>query len=169
MGTHREQLRAHRKRERDDLKARIHVRRFWGEQIADFLTTQFGSMWFLILNGACFVGWIAINVGIVPGIAIYDPYPFNLLTMAVSLEAIFLATIVLISQNRQGQVAELREKVDVEIDVRAEEEITKVLVILELIADKLQIPLGEDPELKKMEQRTDLLEIEHRIEQDKLR
>ena len=155
----------HRKRRalREDLKAHIDIKSDWGDRMADFFTAQFGSMGFLLVNGLIFLVWIILNTRVL-GNEPFDPFPFNLLTMAVSLEAIFLATIVLISQNRQGRIADIREQLDVEIDVRAESEITKVLVMLEEVCEKLGVHLEDDPELKQMEQRTDLQKIRDRID-----
>ncbi|MSU73792.1 DUF1003 domain-containing protein [Candidatus Kaiserbacteria bacterium] len=121
-------------------------------------------MSFLIANVAIFVFWILINLGDIPGIGTFDPYPFNFLTMVVSLEAIVLSIIVLITQNRQSKMEDIREKIDTEIDVRAEEEITMLLVMLEKVAQHLQVPMGDNPELERMKQRTDLKRIRSEIE-----
>ena len=161
-----ENIRDTHKKLREELKSRIEMKRSWEDKLADFLTGQFGSVWFLNVHAVLFFSWIIFNLGLVWGIAVFDPYPFNLLTMVVSLEAIFLSTIVLISQNRQSRIADMREQIDVEIDVRAEDEITKLLVMIEAIAHKLEIPLADDPELKRMEERTDIGKIRERIERD---
>lgn len=84
--------------------------------------------------------------------------------MVVSLEAIVLSIIVLITQNRQSKMEDIREKIDTEIDVRAEEEITMLLVMLEKVAQHLQVPMGDNPELERMKQRTDLKRIRSEIE-----
>lgn len=68
-------------------------------RLADYLTTYFGTLEFLSLNLIFFIIWIAINSGFVPGFTPFDPFPFILLTMTVSLETIFLTVIVLMSQN----------------------------------------------------------------------
>ena len=109
------------------VKGRADQRRRLSERIADALTIGFGSMAFLVVNVVWFVVWIVINVGLVPGIEPFDPFPFGFLTMVVSLEAIALAIIVLMSQNRAAKIADLREEVDLEIDRMAEAELTKLL------------------------------------------
>ena len=86
-------------------------------RIADTLTAVFGSMPFLLLNVAWFVVWIVINVGLIPGIEPFDPFPFGFLTMVVSLEAIALAIIVLMSQNRSAKILDLREEVDLQVNI----------------------------------------------------
>jgi uncharacterized membrane protein len=159
-------IRERHKKLREELKSRLDVTHTWKDAVADFLTVQFGTVWFFSLNAALFVIWILLNIGLIPGVRPFDTYPFNFLTMVVSLEAIFLSIIVLISQNRQSKIADMREQIDFEINVRDEEETTKVLVMVEQVARKLDIPLAEDPELKELEERTDVKKIQQRIEKD---
>lgn len=151
---------------REELRSKLSDDRTWKDAIADFLTVQFGTVWFFSLNALFFAVWIVLNKGLIPGIEPFDPYPFNFLTMVVSLEAIFLSVIVLISQNKQSRIAEIREKIDFEINVRAEEEATKILVIVEQIARHHGIALARDPELKDLEERTDISKIKERVEED---
>jgi CRP/FNR family cyclic AMP-dependent transcriptional regulator len=92
------------------------------QHIADWIAWFSGSMPFLILNGVWFVIWIIINTMHV-GIPQFDPYPFGLLTMIVSLEAIFLSCFVLISQNRQSEKEHVRADIEYEINVKAELEV----------------------------------------------
>jgi CRP/FNR family transcriptional regulator, cyclic AMP receptor protein len=91
-------------------------------RIADWIAWFSGSMPFLILNGGWFIIWIAINT-LPLGIPAFDPYPFGLLTMIVSLEAIFLSCFVLISQNRQAQKDKVRADIEYEVNIKAELEI----------------------------------------------
>ena len=91
-------------------------------RIADWIAWFSGSMPFLILNGAWFIIWILLNklpLGIEP----FDPYPFGLLTMIVSLEAIFLSCFVLISQNRQAQKDKVRADIEYDVNIKAELEV----------------------------------------------
>lgn len=136
-------------------------------RIADQLTTSFGGIGFFTVNLIVFIIWIVINLGYVPGIAIFDPFPFILLTMAVSLEAIFLSIIVLMSQTRQGYVSTLREELDMQVNLIAEREITKSLKLLRLIANKLKVRV-KDEELEEMLEETDISYI-HREIQDQLK
>jgi uncharacterized membrane protein len=121
-------------------------------QIADDLTSVFGSTGFLILNIVFFFVWIVININLVPSIPAFDPFPFGLLTMAVSLEAIFLSIVILVSQNRTSYVDTIREELHLQINLIAEEEITKSLKLLSEIRTKMGIT-DEDPELREMVQR----------------
>lgn len=91
-------------------------------RIADWIAWFSGSMAFLILNGGWFVIWIAVNT-LPLGLPHFDPFPFGLLTMIVSLEAIFLSCFVLISQNRQAQKDKVRADIEYEVNIKAELEI----------------------------------------------
>ena len=92
------------------------------QRIADWIAWFSGSMPFLALNTAWFVAWIFINTFDV-GVDRFDPYPFGLLTMIVSLEAIFLSIFVLISQNRQAEKDRVRSNIEYEVNVKAELEV----------------------------------------------
>lgn len=130
-------------------------------RIADRLTSIFGSTGFLILNAIFFAVWIPINLSLTP-IAPFDHYPFGLLTMIVSLEAIFLSIFVLVSQNRSSYVDSLREELHLQVNLIAEEEVTKILKVLAEIRQKVGIK-EEDPELDKMIKRIDTNYIEQSI------
>jgi CRP/FNR family transcriptional regulator, cyclic AMP receptor protein len=91
-------------------------------RIADWIAWFSGSMAFLILNGGWFIIWIAVNT-LPLGLPHFDPFPFGLLTMIVSLEAIFLSCFVLISQNRQAQKDKVRADIEYEVNIKAELEV----------------------------------------------
>lgn len=145
--------------------ARFTEKRTFNEKFADWFTGIFGNFKFLAFNFAWFVIWILWNLGVIRGVPIFDPYPFILLITIVSLEAIFLSTIVLISQNRAANIDRLRSEVDLQINMIAEQEITKILSLLSLVAEKHGVNIKEDPELQKMLKRVDLRSIEKKIEQ----
>lgn len=148
------------------LKARIDARRSYSEKMADRITVALGSMTFLILNFAFFATWIILNVNLIPNLKPFDPFPFGFLTMSVSLEAIGLAIIVLISQNRAAKIGDLREEVDLTIDVKAEEEITKILTLVKALAEKNGIDVSEDLDLETMLAPTNLEEIQKDLERE---
>ncbi len=101
--------------------ARMHFKRFYTAQdkAADRVTKFAGSLNFVYLHSVWFVVWIAINVGLVGASAKFDKFPFGLLTMIVSLEAIFLSTFVMVSQNRQAARSETRSQVDFESNLQS--------------------------------------------------
>ncbi|MEV0486636.1 DUF1003 domain-containing protein [Streptomyces sp. NPDC050508] len=90
------------------------------DRIADAITTFAGTMQFVYLHAVWFTVWITFNEGLFGHSAIWDPYPFGLLTMIVSLEAIFLSTFVMVSQNRQAIRETVRADLDFETNIRSE-------------------------------------------------
>jgi uncharacterized membrane protein len=93
------------------------------EKAADWIAAFSGSIPFLALHGVWFAAWIIINLNLIPGLVPFDPYPFGLLTMVVSLEAIVLSVFVLLSQNRQVEKDHIRADIEYEVNLRAEIEI----------------------------------------------
>lgn len=131
------------------IKKQEDSRRSAVDKFADRLTELFGTTSFLIGNVVIFVLWIGANSKLF-GFKPFDPFPFNLLTMVVSLEAIVLSIIVLISQNRQAKVAEFREEVDLRVNLMAEKENTKMIELLVLLLEKHGVDVSNDPEVQKM-------------------
>ena len=105
---------------------------------ADRITAFSGSMAFVYLHAIGFAVWIAYNL--IQDKKGFDPFPFGLLTLIVSLEAIFLSTFVMLSQNRQAKQADLRAELDYELNVKAENEVEDVRALLDeikrMIAEK---------------------------------
>jgi uncharacterized membrane protein len=109
------------------------------ERISDYITRFSGSTLFVYLHVIWFSLWILLNVKLIqlPGVSDFDPFPFGLLTMIVSLEAIFLSTFVLISQNRMSVLSEKRAELDLQVNMLAEQKAAKTLELLEHIAQQL--------------------------------
>jgi uncharacterized membrane protein len=120
------------------------------ERVADVITDISGRMYFVYFHAIWFTVWIVINLGLF-GFKPFDPFPFGLLTMIVSLEAIFLSTFVLISQNRLSAEADRRADLDLQMNLLAEHELTRVLQMLDAIQDKLGIENETDAELSDLE------------------
>jgi uncharacterized membrane protein len=95
-------------------------RRSAQDRVSDRITGAAGSMPFVYAHVAWFTAWILLNSGLLGRSVKFDPYPFGLLTLVVSLEAIFLATFVMISQNREAARSEVRSELDFETNVRSE-------------------------------------------------
>ena len=141
-------------------------RRTTEERIADAITDFSGRMYFVYFHVIWFAVWIPINLGIF-GIKPFDPYPFGLLTMIVSLEAIFLSTFVLISQNRLSAEADRRADPDLQIGLLTEYEITRIINMLDAIQDEMGIENNSDKELLDLEKNVhpeDVLEEMDRIQ-----
>src|SRR5918998_1152597 len=114
-----------RQRVSRNVNEEVEVRATLVQRVADWLAWFSGSILFLFLHALWFGTWIALNTGLVnvPGLSGFDPFPFGLLTMIVSLEAIFLSTFVLISQNRQVEKEKVRDDIEYEVNIKAEMEI----------------------------------------------
>jgi uncharacterized membrane protein len=125
-------------------------RRTREERLADLITDLSGRMYFVYFHIVWFAIWIMVNLGYF-GFTPFDPFPFGLLTMIVSLEAIFLATFVLISQNRLSAEADRRADLDLQMGLLTEHELTRVLKMLDEIQDKLGIDNDADQELQDLE------------------
>lgn len=147
-------------------EAKMIQQRTLTEQLADAITYIFGDLRFAILNFAWFAGWIIWNMDWVPGLVPFDPFPFGLLTMIVSLEAIFLSIFVLISQNRSAKIDKLRSEVDLQINLTSEQEITKILSMLKALSEKNGIDFSRDEDLPRMLKQIDTWEIERKLVKD---
>ena len=129
--------------------------------IADWLTTFASSTGFFFFHVLAFAAWLLWNT-ILP-VPQFDPFPFGLLTMIVSLEAIFLSIFVLMSQGRESRIGELREELTLQVNLRIEEEVTKSLHLVAGLYTRLGLTLGNDPELKEMLQPLDPRKMEAEV------
>ena len=134
---------------RQSLAAQHAAQRSRIEVIADALTRAAASTPFLVFHVVWFGGWIVVNTGLI-GVRPFDPFPFGLLTMIVSLEAIFLSIFVLMAQSRESAVEELREEVSLQVVLRMEEEITKTLQLVSGLYSRLGFQVGNDEDLREM-------------------
>jgi uncharacterized membrane protein len=132
-------------------------------KVADFLTSYFGTVGFLVSNVVIYGLWILINTGRIPGIPVFDPYPYSFMNSFVSIEAIILTVIVLMSQNREGQRDVLRNELGLQVELISEKEITKILQLLKQILEE-QGKLKDDPELTEMTEKIDASYIERKLE-----
>ena len=109
-----------------DLEERALHQRGAADRLSDAISRATGSGPFALFHLIGFSLWLLVNMGIVPGIEPFDPYPFNFLTLVVSLEAIFLSVFVLMSQNRLTRQAEKRAHLDLQVNMLAEQELTAI-------------------------------------------
>jgi uncharacterized membrane protein len=119
------------------------------ERVAQAITDFSGSMTFVYLHLTVFGAWIVANLGLIPGLQPWDP-SFVVLAMIASVEAIFLSTFVLISQNRISAAAEKRADLDLQISLLAEHEITKIAELVAAMAHRMGIEKAEDPEIEEI-------------------
>ena len=120
------------------------------ERGADAVTRFTGSMPFVYIHLVLFGGWIAVNLGVTP-LPRFDP-SFVILAMAASVEAIFLSTFVLISQNRMQALADRRADLDLQVSLLAEHEITQLVALVTQMAQQMGIEQAHDPELRELAQ-----------------
>jgi uncharacterized membrane protein len=138
-----------------EMQRKITEARTVGGRIADAITDFAGSMAFVWIHTVWFGLWLLLNTGLIhiPRITEFDPFPFPLLTTIVSLEAIFLSTFVLISQNRLSAASEKRAELDLQVNLLAEQKATKVLEMLDQLTEQLdamskRFNFKPDPEVK---------------------
>jgi len=144
------------------IKARHAGDRTRMEIFATRLTELASSTSFFISHVFAFASWILWNLGLF-GLPQFDPFPYGLLTMIVSLEAIFLSIFVLMSQSRESAIGELREELTLQVNLRIEEEITKTLHLVAGLYTRLGHTIGEDPELREMLRPLDPVRIEKEV------
>jgi uncharacterized membrane protein len=121
------------------------------EKIADAITRFTGTMLFVYIHLAIFGFWIIANLGWIPGVPRWDE-SFVVLAMWASVEAIFLSTFVLISQNRMQAAADKRADLDLQISLLAEHEITKLVTLTTAIADRFGVRIEDEEELQEIQQ-----------------
>lgn len=144
------------------IKAQHAANRTLLESIAERLNGAASSPAFLATHAIWFTVWILWNTGAF-GLRAFDPFPFGLLTMVVSLEAIFLTIFVLMAQKRESAIAELREEMSLQVGLRLEEEVTKTLQLVAGLYTRLGHKVGEDEELREMLQPLDIHKIEREL------
>jgi uncharacterized membrane protein len=133
-----------------EMQRGIEQRKRIEEVIADKITAFTGSMTFVYLHAALFGGWILVNMGVVPSIRPFDPFPFVMLAMIASVEAIFLSTFVLISQNRMAAMAARRADLDLQVNLLAEHEVTRLIGLVDAIARHVGVHAEIDPHLEQL-------------------
>jgi uncharacterized membrane protein len=119
------------------------------ERIADAMTRFAGSMTFVYVHIVIFGFWILANLGWIPGVPMWDA-SFTVLGMAASVEAIFLSTFVLITQNRMAAAADKRADLDLQISLLAEHEVTKLAILVSEIAKKLGIESSTERDIEEV-------------------
>lgn len=130
--------------------------------IAEGIANFCGSMTFVWVHIVWFGGWIVINL--LPRLPHVDPFPFTFLTLVVSLEAIFLSTFILISQNHDTKISERRNHLDLQINLLSEQENTKMITMLQAIAAKVGAEVDEDPHLQALSEETEPEKLVRQIE-----
>ena len=148
-----------------DLERAFEQRRTTIDHAADVIGGFSGSITFVALHVVWFTLWFLINAGLIPHVKRFDPYPYLMLSMVVSVEAVLLSTFVLMKQNRMQQKTDIRDHLNLQIDLLSENEITKALQLLRAICAKLEIAEGQqDAELEEMANSTSVDKLAEKIE-----
>ncbi len=133
------------------------------DRVSDAIAAFVGSIPFVILHLVWFGIWVALNAGLWK----FDPYPFSLLCMLVSLEGVLLSTFVLIKQNRMSQRSDQRNHLDLQVNLLTEKEVTKILQLQRLICERLGIEEGHtDPEVVELSDVTAVDNLAHELSQN---
>lgn len=136
-----------------------------GERTGDAVAQFSGSTTFFVLNVVWYLAWVLANTGKIPLLRPFDPYPFTFLTLMVSLEAIFLAIFVLASQNRMARVADQRAHLDLQINLLAEQENTKMLNLLQTMANRMGLKAEtKDDEIDQLAEKTEAATLSDELE-----
>lgn len=145
--------------ERESLRKRTTL-----DRLTDTVAAAASSTGFILIHVVWFALWIGVNT---LSRARFDPFPFSLLTTIVSLEAILLTGFVLISQERMTKLADTRARIDLQVNLLAEQELTAILRVVCRIAEKTGVTLaGSDPNLEKLLARTDVKVINEEVTEE---
>jgi uncharacterized membrane protein len=147
-----------------ELRERSERKKGTQDRIADAITAFTGSMPFVYLHAVLFGGWIVLNVGLLP-IQPFDP-TFVVLAMVASVEAIFLSTFVLISQNRMMEQADKRAELDLQISLLAEHEMTRAITLLDAVAERLGVEHGDERDVEEAKQDVDPAVVFEALEEE---
>src|SRR3954454_8380453 len=155
---------------RDNIQAIIDLEeeqergRTFSDRLADAIASFAGTVIFVVIHLVWFGLWALINLRVIQLAPAFDPYPFQLLCMLVSLEGVLLSTFVLIKQNRMSLRADERSHLDLQINLLSEKELTKILQLQKLICSKLDIKEAElDFEVKELSNVTAVDNIAHEL------
>lgn len=141
-------------------------RRSWATRLGDMITSGLGTMTAVFVHIALIAAWCLVNSGWMPFVKPFDPFPFGLMTLFVSLEGVLVAMFVLITQNRMSKQADRRAHLNLQIDMLAEQEMTRVLHMLTKLCEKNGISVdAPEHELTPLMQRTDVQSLAQEIEE----
>jgi uncharacterized membrane protein len=135
----------------------------FADRIASVVARFCGSIYFVLAHAVVFGAWFVINS--VPGLPHWDPYPFTFLTMWASTESIFIASFILIAQNYGMRLSERRDQLELQVNLLAEQETTKVLQLLEEIARTVGVAKAQDPEVAALAEATRLDSLARQIDE----
>jgi uncharacterized membrane protein len=135
------------------------------ESIGDRVASFAGSIYFVLLHAVIVLFWVLINTNRISGIPKFDPYPYSLLGTVVAIEAVFLASFILMRQSRMTRRAEQRDHLNLQIDLISEKEITKVLQLTRAICTQMGLKkVADGAEVKELSEETSVETLSQRLE-----
>ena len=146
--------------EREALRARSP-----GERLSDAVTHSVGTATVVALHLLWFALWVVVNLGLVPGVAPFDPFPFGILTLLVSGEGVLLALFILISQNRMTRQADRRAHLALQVSMLAEQELTLLLQMQQRLCEHAGVPPEADAATERLLEQTDVQDVVHELEE----
>jgi uncharacterized membrane protein len=146
------------------LEATEHAKASTADRVADAITSFSGSITFVWITVVLVGSWVVLNL-ILPEAERIDPFPFPLLTLVLSVEAIFLAIFILMSQNRAARVSEKRSQLDLQLNLLSEQENTKMLLMLEQIGNAVGAEISGGPDVEALAQATQPEALSEQIDQ----
>src|ERR1700688_423813 len=140
-------------------------RRSRSERLADSVGVFAGSLPFVVLHLVLLIGWLLANSGKISGARPFDPYPFSLLGVIVAVEAVILSSFILMRQNRMMRRGERRDHLNLQVDLLAEKEITKVLQMVRAICGHMGLQnIMADKEIRELSQTTSIESLSQTLE-----
>jgi uncharacterized membrane protein len=148
------------------LEERAANRRSRLDRLADRIANMVGTIRFVAVHLVWYAVWIAINTGLIPLVRPFDRYPFSLLCLLISMEAVLLTSFVLIKQNRMGIRSDRRDHLDLQVNLLAEREVTKIMHMLHRISDHLGMSTEDilDEEARELARMTPIEELHRELE-----
>jgi uncharacterized membrane protein len=131
-------------------------------RLGSIITGGIGTMASVFVHALFIAGWVALNSGYVPGVKPFDPYPFSLLTLAVSFEGVLIALFVLLRQNRMSRDADLRAHLSLQMGMLIEQEVTAVLQLTKKMSEQNGIDF--EPQVNMLLQATDIEQLAQELE-----
>ncbi len=141
-------------------------RRTLTERVSDMIMKLVGSVWFLLAQLMLVCGWCVVNLHLIPGVKAFDPFPFGILALMVSLESVFLTIFVLISQSRMAHQSERRSHLDLQVGMLAEQELTAILQMLQKLCQHVGMNVdASKQEVQSFSKTTDVHKLASELEE----
>jgi uncharacterized membrane protein len=136
------------------------------ERLSDVITKLVGNMGFLLAHVVLISGWSLANLHVIPGLKVFDPFPFGILALVVSSESVFLTIFVLISQSRMARQSERRSHLDLQVGMLAEQELTTILQMLQQLCQHVGMNIDSSKqEVQSFSKTTDVHKLASELEE----